>query len=224
MKRRTSRTLRRRGAKRRRSVYRARLTRFPRVALRNQVTLKRTYYSGIWTVSNTTTSDFWKYFEPTLSNGFNNPAEFTGVFDQYRINGITVTFRPRFDNVAAPVTGSTPMTMLKPYLCTIVDPQSTLTPTGVYSPSTLNVLLENGGKIRSATRPLSVWYKPMVQIPTNIGSGVMYVKSPWLRSVDTATPHRGFHAHFFEQSFGTNFTDLSFDVYVTMNVTFKDVK
>jgi len=107
----------------------------------------------------------------------------------------------------------------------VVDPQSTLNPSGLYSSTNLNILLEHGGKTRQfKDSALSVFWKPQIAIPTNIGGGVWYKKAPYLSTGNTAVPMRGCHIFFHTNNFNTTFTDLILDVMVTWYVTFKNIK
>lgn len=196
------------------------------------VNVKRTWYAGSWQLSTVGVSDFWRYYEPTIAGasalnpGFNNFAEFAAVFDRYRVNGIRLTFRPRFDNVAAPVTGATPLLSVLPYITTVVDPQSTVNPSGVYGSGTLNTLFENGGKTRKVTNSASVYWKPQIALPTNIGGGVFHKRAPYLSTSTTSVPMRGAHVYLHTNNFstGTAMQDVLVDVYVTWYVTFKNLK
>lgn len=189
-----------------------------------KINVKRMFYSGTWVWGTATTGDFWKAFEPTVANGFNNFSEFAAVFDRYKVNAIKVTFRPRFDTVAAPVTGATPLTVVKPYMCIVKDPFTTLVPSGLYTSANLNTLLENGGRVYDADRTVSVYYRPYISVPTNTGSGQWYKRAPYLRTNDVTTPMRGFQAFAYQNNFSNIATDLVWDVFVTMYVTFKDLK
>lgn len=208
-----------------RKTYRGRslLSRIP-TARNTQVSIKRTFFSGTWALNSVATSDFWKYFEPTIANGFNGFTEFASVFDRYKVNAIKLTFRPRFDTVNAPITGNTPLTVRKPYMAYIVDPETAISPGGVYAQANLNVFLENGGKIVDADKPVSIYWKPKISLNTSIGSGVYFVKAPYLRTNEISTPMRGVHIFAYQQGFGTTFTDIEWDVFVTMYVTFKDLR
>lgn len=187
-----------------------------------QVTVKRTRYSGSWSFGTATTSDFWRYLEYSLVSDFNAPGDFTGTFDRYRINAIKVQFLPRFHWVAAPTTGATPITVARPSMVIIKDPYSTLSPSGTYASATLNSLLENGGKVYDATRPITVYWKP--SIPYSVSGGVTFKRAPYLRTTETNISHRGFHAFVFQNNFSSTPTDLTWDILVTMWVTFKDLR
>lgn len=187
-----------------------------------QVTVKRTLFQGAWQFGTATTVDFWRYLEFSVNSGFNNYTEFTNVFDRYRVNGMRVDFYPRFDHLAGPVTGATPMTVAKPHMVIVKDPYSNISPSGAYTAANLNTLLENGGKVYDATRPIRVYWKPV--IPFTVSGGVAFKRAPFLRTSETGILHRGFHAFAYQNNFSTAVTDLIWDVHVTMYVTFKDLR
>lgn len=203
----------------------SRITRRPRFDA--STTVLRTKWCENWAFGTVSTINFWRYYNPAITGtaGFNNFSEFAAIFDQYKVHWIKFEFVPRFDNVAASDSAAT-MTQSVPYMVICKDPQSTLTPTGVYSAGTLNTLMENSRCYRKLlTKQVSVYYKPAVQIPTNVGAGVMYKYSPWLRTDDTSVPLRGFHAYIVNSNnLSSTAPDLNLDVYVTMKVSFKNLK
>ena len=187
------------------------------------VDVKRTFLFGSWQFGTASTADYWRYIEYTLTSGFQNAAEFAAVFDEYRVNNIRVDFMPRFDNVAAPVTGATPLTVVKPRMACIVDGESTQTPSGPYSAGTLNNMLENGATIHDATKTVTMYCKPSVALATSSG-GVVFKKSPWLRTFDLNIQHRIGHVMAFQQGFSSVATDVQWDIFITMYVSFKNLK
>lgn len=187
-----------------------------------QVTLKRTNAIIAWSVGTASTGDFWRYYAPTTAL-FNNFAELAAVFDQYKVNGIKLTFYPRWDSVDANPAALTNTTVK---FVTVVDPYSTLTPTGVYNFATLNTLMEQSGvRVRNGLRPVSVYWKPKIAIPTNVGGGVTYVDSSrmWLNTTSTAVPFLGFHSFIATNNMSTP-SGLVYDIYVTFYATFRNLK
>lgn len=205
---------------------RAMVRNIPRGPRGAMLTVKRTIYSTNHVFSTAATNGFWLYYEPTLGNGFNNISEFSAVFDSYKVNAMKMTFRPRFDNLAGPTTGATPMTTVMPYITTAIDPDSRLVPTGLYTNSTLNVLLEQGNtKTRPATKDVSVYWKPKISTPTNVGTGQMLRRPGWIDlQGGTNVPFRGVHVFFHTNAFATNPVDLQWDVFITWYVQFKNLK
>lgn len=184
-----------------------------------KLVMKRTNYVGSWTFATTTTNDFWRYMTYTPNN-FNNFGEFAGVFDEYRINAIKVTFRPKYDTVTV---GQPPQCFAHFF----VDPASTVIPSGTYTSGSLNTFLENSGvKTRSTNRPFSIYFKPKVSDQLNGGGTVSRAISPtYLKTTETNVDHRGFHMYLQTNNFNTvGTTNITLDMYVTMYVTFRNLK
>jgi hypothetical protein len=221
----TGRRMRGRVSKRRRVGRRARSSMRATRTLRLNVTRIRA--TGQTTLSNVTTAGFWQYYQPTINNGFNNMADFTNLFEQYRVNSIAVTFRPRFaaSTVVVEATGNSEGNATTPYACIIKDPASTITPSGTYSIGTLNTLLESGGRIIRADRAFTVKWKPKIVFETGTTPSSTYYKAPPFIDIDDlGVPMRGFHLMLYTQNFSAPNTSMSWDVYVKMNVSFRNMK
>jgi len=198
-----------------------------RVSRNVKLNVTRIRATGQTTISTVATSGFWQYYEPTISNGFNNFAEFTPLFEQYRVNSIAVTFRPRFaaSTVVDEVTGTSAGNATTPYACIIKDPASTIVPSGTYSIGTLNTLLEQGGKIIRADRVFTVKWKPKIVYETGSTPSSTYYKAPpFIDTNDITVPFRGFHIMWYTQNFTSPGANMSWDVYVKMNVSFRNMK
>lgn len=182
------------------------------------ITLKRQRYYQVWTWGTTATGDFWRYYEPTLAD-MNNSTEFVNIFEQYRINAIKIQLRPRNNDFSTTGTNM-------PQAVTCIDPEQVTAPVGTYTSSTLNVLLEdNKCKYRSiGAKGLSVYFKPKIAVPTNVGSGVMYKSAPWLRTADTAVPHRGVNIFLHAPQFALSNAAMVYDVILTHYVSFRNLK
>lgn len=206
----------------RRPLKRTRKTRPSRSLSMPMIKIKRTTIGGAWAVGTAAVGDFWRYYQPNLSQ-FNNITEFSNLFDQYKVNGIKYTFYPRYDSVDANP-GSFTNTTVK--MVTVVDPFTGLVPLGVYSTATLNTLMEqSGAKVRNGLRPVSVYFKPQIEIPTNIGGGVTYTPASkvWINTSSTGVPFRGFHTFVATNNMSTP-SGLVYDVYITWYITFKNLK
>lgn len=178
-----------------------------------------------FTVSSASTAGFWNYYSPTVGL-CNNFAEFQPVFDLYKVNGIQITFIPRFGQPSFPITGNTPMTMRR-MLCTIVkDPQSQLLPGGTYTFANLNTLKEQGGYTVDANKPFSIYWKPKVQLDSTVGAGTYYRNAPWLNTDDVTTPMRGCHVFFHNQGMdsATLGADAVYDIQYTFYLMFKNLR
>ena len=80
------------GAKRQRTY------RVPNSVYVPKLAIKRTTFSSTWSFGTAVTNDFWRYYTFTAGDigGF---TDFSGIFDEYRIAAVKVTFRPAYDSV-----------------------------------------------------------------------------------------------------------------------------
>lgn len=189
------------------------------------------------------TSYFWQYQTVSLDKGIknfdassttltglSNKSEYQALFDQYKLGAYKVTFRPRVQDInmaQVGVSGSVYTPSINPPRFAIcIDGKSTLTPTGTYGASTLNTVLENGGKIYRGDKPFSIYVKSWVTEQYGGGAN-RYVRAKYTdlsTSAGTDTAHRGFHMFLFREGFTTSNTDLAWDVFITYYLTFKNQK
>lgn len=218
MKRKANRQPARRAYKRRRAMTR-RIPRAPRAPRAPGVMLKRTNYVGNWTFGTATTNDFWRYLAYDMTS-FNAFAEFAAVFDEYKVNAIKVTFRPAYDSTLPDTVG------IQAYAHTIIDPGSTLLPSGTYNSTALNIFLQNDGvKSKTLNKPFSVYYKPKVldQVFSTGTAGALR-SSPWVRTTETGPVYRGFHMFLQQNNFGTANTQVKLDMFVTYYISFRNIR
>lgn len=204
------------------------LYRAPRMARTNVLNLTRTFWTGAWTPGTATTNNFWQYLQVSL-NQIPSIAEYVAVFDSYRINSFTVTFRPRYDGFA----GNDTMDVTLPNITAqgsttlhaIIDPRSSIIPTGTYSASNLNVFLENGRvKSYTGTKPIKLTVKyPCVAEDTNGNTNAKYVRGSYYSTNQTGVVHRGIHV-FLQDINLTGTFNQAFDTFYTLNVTFKGAR
>lgn len=187
-----------------------------------QVSVKRTSYVGAWTFGTANTNDFWRYQTYTMFN-FNNFSEFSNVFDEYKLNAIKVTYRPRYDNIAVSLTGS-----VQPQAVAhvVVDPASTTLPGGVYNSGSLNTFMENSGvRTRLLNKAVSVYFRPKVADQVNgSGSIARMVKPGWIKTTEPNVDFRGFHMYLQQNNFSAANTNIVLDTYVTFYVQFRNLK
>ena len=190
--------------------------------------------------NNVATQNFWRYNMVQLDNGFanyngsgivallTNLAEYQTMFNQYKLSAFKITFRPRYNDInanqgdAATYTGGKDI----PYFCINKDPFSRVIPSGTWGPTSLNTLLEDGGKIYRADRPVSIYMKPW--ITEQYGSGATRFIKPRFTDNDASgasMSHRGFHLYAYTQNFNASaLASYSWDVYVTYYLQFKNVR
>jgi len=188
------------------------------------ISVKRITYGGNWSFATTTTNDFWRYQIFDMSN-FNNFAEFAAVFDEYKVNAIKVTYRPQYDSVQN-FQGAGTLVQPQAYAHYVVDQASTVIPSGVYGSGTLQTFLENGNvKTKTLNKPFSIYYKPQVTDQVfNTGTASVMRRSPWVRTSDTSTVYRGYHMYLQQNNFSNTNTNIKLDLYITMYVSFRNLK
>lgn len=217
MKRKATRQPARRAYKRRRVMTR-RVPRAPRMQP-GAIMIKRSNYVGNWTFGTATTNDFWRYFAYDMT-AFNAFAEFAAVFDEYKVNGMKVTFRPAYDTSIVDAVG------VQAYGHVFVDPGSTLLPSGTYTSTTLNTFLQND-RVRTKTlnKPFSVYVRPkLLDQVLNTGTGAALRSVPWIRTTETGASFRGFHMFLQQNNFNTSNTQVKLDVFVTWYISFRNLR
>lgn len=188
--------------------------------------MKRTFHWQTWTPATTTTGDFWKFLNPRFVD-MPSSNELISVFDQYKVSGVKLTFRPRHtgfdganttDTTAPGVTnqGTTNMHI-------IIDPTSYTTPSGTYTSANLNQFLENGNvRTYSGIKPFSIYYKPRTNTAT--GSGPSKAANQWL-SCTSASDLALNGVHAFAQDVNlTGVFGQAFDIFVTYYMSFRGMR
>lgn len=189
--------------------------------------VKRTCWTQNYAPSTATTAGFWSYVATNLGN-VTNVAEYTALFDSYRINGIKYTLRPRFDNFS----GNNTQDATQPGVTNqggclvhvIKDGDSTLVPSGTYTSATLNSFLENGSvKTYSGNKAINIYFKPKVDRTFAGVSTAGRTSSPWLSTSQAAIAHNGVHLFFQDVNLTGNFGQ-SWDLFITYYMEFKGQK
>lgn len=209
---------------RRRTKRRGYAKRKPISKRAGHLSLKRTSFSSTWVFGTASTNDFWRYYVFTAAD-INNFAEFAAVFDEYRVNAIKVTFRPAYDSVNAPNAAGA-IAQPQSYAHVLVDQQSTVAPTGLYTSANLNTYLEQA-RIRTLTlnKPVSVYFKPKVSDQIfGGGTASRLISSPWVKTTETGVQYRGFHMFLQQNSFSTGNSNIRLDTFYTFYLQFRNVK
>lgn len=193
-----------------------------------KLTMKRTFFSFNFSPSTATTTNFWQYQSCTL-NQMTTATDITNLFDQYKINAIKYTFRPRYDNFAGNDTVDTVLPGVTNQAGTMIhivkDPYYIGTPTGVYNTTTLNTFLEQGN-VRSyqGNKPFSIYFKPTISSEAGTVTVGKRVRSRWLSTANgTNIQHYGFHM-FAQDVNMTGTFGQSWDVFVTYYLSAKGLK
>lgn len=195
------------------------------------------------TYSTVATTNFWKYNTVSLDSimlnyssgsticSLTNLAEYQQLFDQFKLSAYKITLRPKYVNYNMSqqnaTTGTTPYNI--PYVCILKDAESAPSISGGWSQTTLNALLEQGGKIYRADRPVSIYMKP--KVAEQYGSGAVRYITPRYTNLGTGSnagtqmAHQGFHMFFFNGTWDTaSVSQQAWDVYATLYLKFKNPK
>lgn len=210
--------------------YMRRSRRVPRGIVPNFVTVNRTWWSANWTPSTATTNDFWRYITVNLA-ACPNVTEYTNLFEQYKINSITFTLRPRYDSFSGENTTDTTLPGVTNQgatrVHTVIDPRSALTPTGTYTSATLNTFLENGRvKTFSGNRPITIPIRSPAyvnDVNNTAGAENPLCRGRWFSTGATSITFRGCHI-FLQDVNLTGTFGQSFDIFTTMNMSFKGAR
>lgn len=211
----------RRRVKRSRRSFRRRVRRgISKRAGISTLSVKRTTYDTAWTFSSATTNGFWRYNVFSTAN-MSDFAQYAAVFDEYKLCAIKQTWRPRYDSVTnLDVAG----TIVQPqaYAHLIVDPESSVVPTGTYATATVNSFLENGN-VRTVTlnKPFSVYFRP--KIGDTLSTGSRKVGSPWLPVANVST-FAGYHMLLQQNNMNTTNTNITLDSFITFYIKFRGSK
>ena len=189
-----------------------------------KLALKRTTFSSTWSFGTATTNDFWRYYTFTAGDvgGF---SDFADIFDEYKITGVKVTFRPAYDTVHN-VAGVGALTQPQAYAHVVLDNASVVVPSSTYTQANMNAFLENGGvKTYTLNEPFSV-YVPLKVSDALLGGGTStrFIDAPWIRTNETGVSHRGFHMFLQQNSFATGNTNIKLDTFYTFYIQFRNVK
>lgn len=204
----------RRYTKRRRTARRRAFR--TRKNVKPKVVMKRTSYIGAWTFGTATTNDFWRYRTYNANQHFTNFTEISSLFDEYKINRIKITFRPRYNDV--PIGGQP-----EAYAHVIVDPESKVTPSGTYTQATVNAFLENGNvRTFNLARAFSVYFRPKVLMSTPTGTVATFPK--YMNTTDNTVVHSGFHMFLMQNNMLTTNTNIILDEFVTIYMSARNPK
>lgn len=190
------------------------------------VSIKRRWYGGNWVPNTTTTNDFFRNINVTLS-GVPSNAEFVNLFDFYRISGFKVELVPRYDSFAGNDTTDTTLPGITNQAGNMVhyaiDPYNFDTPAGTYVTATLNPFLEkNNVKTLSGNRKMSFYVsRPGVSMTVG-GSTGGRTRGPWISTGSTTVPHYGVQI-FLQDVNLTGTFGQAYDIFYTAYCQFKGI-
>lgn len=218
MRRRSGRSrLTRRARKRtRRMAARPRVSASLRYAMPT-LSLKRTFWYEYWSFGTATVDNFWRYYQPPMAI-LPNLSEYSALFDQYKINGIKITLRPRWTGFDGADTTSTASNKPLQSVHYIVDPLSQITRAGTYGASTFNTFCENGNvKSVVGVKPINIYWKPMHNEDAGTGITNARLVGPRYLSFASATnvQQNGVHIFLQDPNFANAATGWGYDVFFT---------
>lgn len=189
--------------------------------------IKRSFYLETWSPNTATTGGFWRYLGLTFTT-VPNYTELQTLFDQYKINGIKYTFRPRYDSFAGNDTVDTTLPGVTNQggcnVHVINDPYSVIVPGGTYTSGTLNNFLEQGSaRTYQGIKPFSVYFKPSVSTTISSDASARRIRAPWLLTSSAGLNHAGFHVFAQDPNLTGNFGQ-AFDIFVTVYMSFKGAR
>lgn len=179
----------------------------------------RTTYQFNWVPGTATTGNFWQYLVFNLGM-LNNVAEYTALFDTYRINSLKIQIRPRYTDVDQANT-----TKSDTFVHVVIDPKSATIPGGTYTQVNLNTLLENG-RVRtySGTKPITFKIKyPCVKQDQNGTADSTFERGRWYSTSKATIAHQGVHIFMQDANMSGNFGQ-SYDFFYTFDVIFRGQK
>lgn len=197
----------------------------PRLIRPNKLVTKRTFYLENWSFSTALISGYWRYYSFAL-NQVPNLVEYQGLFDEYKINAIKVTFRPAYDSVPSDAPALNINTGPQAYAHVSIDPAATNLPSGIYNSSTVNSFLENSGvKTYTANKPFSVYFKPMIRDQVQgTGQNAELRRPRYIRTNEPGATHAGFNIMLQQNNMSANNSRISLDVFVTFYLSLKNMR
>jgi len=203
---------------RRRTSYRPRVSRGIRgsaVPRMSHFQYKAKRYQFNWAYSPASTAGFWRYLQFTAATLIPDYGERAVVFDEYKISAIVIELRPQFDGMDL-LSGALGSYHIE------ADPSSTLSPSGIVGPPSLNTFFEQSQtcKTYKADQVSKTYFRPKVQSQI-LGGGLAGRSTycPWLKTDSADVEFRGVHVYLQPHNFGPNV--VSFDVYTTVYAQFR---
>lgn len=192
-----------------------------------QVSLKRTFWAEYWPFGTASVDNFWRYYTPAIST-LPNLAEYQALFDQYKVNGVKLTLRPRwtgFDGADGTTSGTTNKPLQNVHY--IIDPLSQITRSGTYSSATFNSFCEHGNvKTVTGNRTISIYFKPKHN--EDAGTGITNAKlvgPSWLSLASATTVvNQGVHIFLQDPNFANAGAGWGYDVFFTFYMQLRGMK
>lgn len=204
------------GASKRRSNYEGRARKRMRMAAKPmqmrprksipEVSFQRTTWIATWDWNTTTTLGYYRAIVPNFSQ-IQNYAEYSQLFNLYKITGVKVTLLPRYGEVVAPSSSTAAQTSYNNqfYLTWGQQKGASLTPTGLYNSTTYNAMTENVVGLRTVKLdgPKSYFFRPNISMSLgSTGAEIVPSSKQWLSTTDGVdVPHIGILAFIHDANF-----------------------
>lgn len=202
-----------------------RRTRMPRQPVLN---VTRQWWALNWSPSSGSIGGFWQYLSTSVGS-IPNIGEYTALFDSYKVNSFTIILRPRYNSFAGNDTTDTTLPGVTNQggndVHVIIDPKSTVVPSGLYTSTNLNTFLENG-KVRSyrGMNPITIMVKyPCMSDDVNNTANSDFKRFSYVSTTNTGVSIRGAHVFISDVNL-TGIFGQSYDVFYRLNVTFRGMK
>jgi len=190
-----------------------------------QTTMFRTklkHYMESWTYNAASTAGFWKYYTFTPTNLGSQFSDYSAIFDEYKISGVSLELRPNYDGVDI-VNNASSIGLGSLHYA--IDPSSAVVPAGVLTSTTLNLFLEQSQNVRTkrTDQVAKIYYKP--KVGSQVQGGGITGKStfcPWLKcAFSDATVFNGVHL-FIQPGAGFSLNPyVKYDIFVTCYMQFR---
>lgn len=190
-----------------------------------QFRTKLKHYMETWSYTSASTAGFWKYYTFTPSMLGSQFSDFSAVFDEYKINGVTLELRPNYDSVDVSDPAINLGNITLGSLHYAIDPSSQVVPAGVLTTTTMNLFLEQSQnvKTRSLAAVTKMYYKPKVGSQVQ-GGGVTGKATycPWLKcAYSDSTVFNGVHLFIQPNNFDLSKCFVKYDIFVTAYMQFR---
>lgn len=142
-------------------------------------------------------------------------AHMTGLFDQYKISGVKVTFHPMQPVNMSMSSGSTYTTVAIPTITYATDN------TDANVEQSFQLLERSNAKVRMFNRPVSIYFKPQLSLVADDMNNVQlpYKKSLWLSTDNSRTRYNALKWHV--EDGGDNASAVQYRVLVTYYIQLK---
>lgn len=185
----------------------------------NMCSFRRKFWFSNWAFDTAAVGGYYRSFTPQFTI-MPSVGEFINTFDNYRIDRITVTFIPRYAQTACDAQTGGPGVNNQFYLTYGLDTENLLTPTGIYSSTTLNQMLENVNRVKTVMldKPVTVSWKPKILNSNTVSSNAIW--APFISTLFPAQQHLGLLAFLHDANFSANaVSGFSVDIFYDFQFT-----